>query len=386
MTRLPAAPAWPAGVRSGGVVATLLGLALGAHAQSAAVGDDVDAQGWAYRVRSDRHADALPLASLGNIAPRQLAPRGGRNLAYVDDQARVDRQLGAWTWSLLARERSSVATDAASLAVARALDGGSPLPPAQQSVALRYRDFAGAGLAVQHRWPLSSTWQLQLGLQALVLGRARDSRLAGDVQLSPANALQTLDLQLDRLDSRMRPPFFAPPANHGQAWLGSVALQGRWADGGVKLALDDLGWLFWSGLPRQQATLSSDTAAVDALGYTVLLPLAQGRYTPASSRQFAPLQGSLSVWWQWQPRWRLGATVRGWAGSGPLPALRLDTDLAGAAGRWSVGGEWQLHERRLVAHAAWRGWQLQLGTDTLGGQAHSRLVGLAWQSSVGAGR
>jgi hypothetical protein len=40
-----------------------------------------------------------------------------------------------------------------------------------------------------------------------------------------------------------------------------------------------------------------------------------------------------------------------------------------------------VHERRLTLALVWRGLNLRLGADRLGGQAHSRDVGVSYRSA-----
>ena len=67
---------------------------------------------WQVSASSDRHNDALPLAQMGQHDDfRHLAPRPGRNLAYLSDELRIQRQGEVWGLALLARSQASLVAD-----------------------------------------------------------------------------------------------------------------------------------------------------------------------------------------------------------------------------------------------------------------------------------
>lgn len=356
------------------------GLALAAAAHAAEPG------AWSLDLASERHSDPLPLAALDGASAADLRPRAGRNLVYAEEAVRASRRWGAWQWSLLARQSATIVANEDALRLARQVDGaGSTARDAAWQADARFRAFAGAGAEVARAWPLAEGWQLDTSVQALVLARWRERTLAGPASFEAATATTAatyrFDLDTSRIDDRADEPFQQPFAARGQALLADLGL--RWQQGPwqARVALQDLGWLHWRGVPQQQATLSTDTQATDADGFLVYGPLVQGRNAQAGLTRRAPLRGLAELGWQASPAHRLTATVRTRLGV-VLPALGWQSLWPTPHGALQAGAQWHLHEQRLTLQAHWQGWQLRLGGDRLGAGARSRELGLGWAGAL----
>jgi len=334
---------------------------------------------WQLGLRSDRHSDALPLSALGDDAWQRLAPRPGRNLAYVDDELRLSRTQAGWTWSVLARSHATLVASDSALALAALVDSGRrPAADAQWAVQARLRAFAGAGLALGHDQALAPGWSVRWEAQALALGRWRERRFDGPVQYGAATGTYRFDLASDELDSRLDFPFRQPVARRGAGLLlaGELAWQGdaAWARAGLR----DGGWLRWDGVPRQQATLDTATQAVDADGFLVYQPLVQGRNRQDGLSRWLPWRATLAAGARLPGGQRLGLQVETLPGWGALPTLQWQRPAA-TPGGLALGADWRLHERRLDLSLDWAGLTLRAGADRLDGQARSRLLALAYR-------
>lgn len=352
-------------------------LALAAGLLLAGAAHATDPGPWSFELDSERHSDPIALGALAGAGADQLRPRSGRNLVYVEEAARAGRTWGDWRWSLLARQSATIVANEAALRLAQQVDGAGSAESARWQADARFRAFAGAGAEVARAWSLAGGWQLDTSLQALVLGRWRERTLRGAASFDAATAAYRFDLRTARLDDHADEPFQQPFAAHGQALLAGLGL--RWQQGPwqARIALEDLGWLHWRGLPQQDATLSTDTQATDADGFLVYRPLVQGRNSQAGLTRSAPLRGLAEVVWQAAPAHRVNLTVRTRLGV-PLPSLGWQTQH----GALQAGAQWHVHEQRLALHARWQGWQLRLGGDRLGASAHSRELGLAWAGAL----
>ena len=101
-------------------------------------------------LHSDHHSDALPLAQLYDNDLSTLAPRSGRNLAYLRDEVRLSAPLAGGQLALLARQSATLVASRGVVAlVAAAGTTGAPATNAQYDIRLRYTGFSGAGLAWQ---------------------------------------------------------------------------------------------------------------------------------------------------------------------------------------------------------------------------------------------
>ena len=331
---------------------------------------DVAATDWRLSLHSDRHADALTLAQLGTDDPvALLRPRSGRNIAYVDDELRLTRRDGAWSWSLLARQSASLATDGQTLQLIEQVEGlGDTARDRRWQTHVRYEQFSGGGLELGRRFVPAAGWQIGVATQLLQLQHWRERWLAGPVQFDAASGTYSFDLQSHQADDRKRFPFQQGFAGRGSAFLlhGELA----WEGGPWQLAarVRDLGWLHWSGLPQQDLALNTDTQSVDADGFVIYQPLVQGRNSQRG------LTRSMSGRWRASARWGMDedrglevalVTQRSF---GILPAITWAQRVGGVDMR--IG--WQLHEKRLTFGLVWHGLELRAGTDRLGSGAHSR--------------
>ena len=356
-----------------------------------------DAAAWQIEARSAHHSDALPLGAMGQGDARELAPRPGRNLAYVDDELRLSRRQGHWQWSLLARSSATLVASADALNLAaRVASAGLPDADRRWQTDVRLRGFSGAGieLARTHRWASAaanlpakadsdpgtagaSGWTLRWSAQILSLARWRDRRITGPVAFDAASATYAFDLQSAETDNRLQFPFQQPAAARGTGLLlaGELAWQGGpWS---ASVGLRDLGRLRWPGIAQQQATLATATQAVDADGFVVYRPLINGSNRQDGLSAAAPWRVKLLLGRQFDagllPAGRLVLAIDGLPGFGALPGLAWQQGL----GPVVLGAGWLLHERRASLSLGWHGWQLRLGADRLVGNARSREFSLA---------
>ncbi|MDP4300988.1 hypothetical protein [Leptothrix discophora] len=354
---------------------------------------------------SDHHADALSLRQLGDRHPdlSVLDPRPGRNLAWIDDEARLSFTRAAWQWSVLARSRSTLRVDAGTLRLAADVATDAPGDATGQHwrVDAQWQGWIGRGLALARsdvwsdptvpvadrpelRWRLEGQW--------LQLTRWRDRRLLGDARRSGAAEAgggvrgYRFTVDSERHDSTLALPFQPPVTAFGQALLLQMDASWRRPTGTeLSLSLRDLGWLSWRGLAHETARASTDTRSVDVDGQASLLPLLQGHQARVDRRSRAEPAARLTVLWALPgvpaPAPRPGVDLRVLPGGVRLPSLVLASapDLTWT---WRLEGGW--HERRLGA-AIQAGPLLQLagarlgiafGTDRPGAGARSRRVGL----------
>lgn len=334
------------------------------------------ADAWRLSARSVHHGEAVPLAALDDEARAlaQLDPRPGHNLAYVDDELRLSRAAGAWTWSLLARSSARLVTDASTLELIRQVSSdGTPPADRRWPARLRYESFQGGGLEGGYRFAPAPRWQVGVAAQLLTLRHWRRRTLDGSVQYAADSSTYAFDLLSTQADDRLRFPFQATQDGRGSGLL--LAADATWRDGrwAASLGVRDLGWLHWGRLPQQAGTLSTQTQAYDADGFVIYRPLVQGRNSQEGYTR------RLSGWWSARASWQattageLEVGSDGVPGFGALPVVGWrqrvhDIDL---------GLEWRMHERRASASIGWRGWQLRAGADRLGRGQRSRELALA---------
>ena len=365
----------------------LAGLALPGRAQPAAPAEPV----WQLSLQTDRHSDALPLAAWGDDDWRQLRPRSGRNLAYIDEQLRLQRRSGAWTLGLVARSQASLVASQSTLELAALLaQGGQPMQAQGWAVDMRLRGFSGAGVSLgvdsapTDRWAqaLSAAtggqWSASLSAELLALGRWRERRLGGTVSHPGGDAGYSFALQSDESDDRLSLPFQQAFARRGSGLLLGAALQWQGRGWTARAALQDGGWLHWQGLPRQQLALDTATLGFDADGFLQYQPLLTGQNSQRSRTRSQPWQGLLDVEHQLDAQRSLALGLRQLPGAPLLPTLQW-RQRSGPL-QWGLG--WQVHERRANLDLAWGGWQLRAGADTLGAGARSRLLALRWQTNL----
>jgi hypothetical protein len=372
----------------------LAGVACAASAQPVAdPAKPADGPVWQLQLSSDRHSDALPLAAWGDDDWSRLRPRAGTNLAYVDEQLRLQRRSGSWTLGLVARSHATLVAGSQALALAAQLDRGRPAAdqPAQQwQVDMRLRGFAGAGASLALDSPADAGWaralaastggQWQAGVTAelLALGRLRLRRIDGTASLAGNGGGYAFDLRSDEHDDRLSAPFQQAFARRGLGLLLGGSLQWQHGDWTVRAALQDGGWLHWRGLPRQQLALDTSTVGFDADGFVQYKPLLTGQNSQRGFTQAQPWTGSLALAHDLDDRRQAGITLRQLPGAPLLPALHWRQ----RSGDLQWGLAWQVHQRRASIDLAWRGLALQAGADRLGAGAHSRSFGLAWQTTL----
>ena len=335
---------------------------------------------WRLELSSDRHCDAAPLAALDGRGWSAVAPRAGRNLAYLDDSVALvrDDADSGWGWSLLARSHLDVVASDGALALARqATSGQAAAADTRWAVQVHYAGFVGAGLEVRRRWAPSGGWTLTPSLQVLRLSRWRERSAAGLVTFQAAAQRYTAQVDTLQVYDGLALPYQQAPAAYGLGLLPGLALAHQRNDGWFgSLVLRDGGWLRWPGIPRQTLSLQTDRQTTDADGFLVYGPLIEGQNSqqPASGRR------------AWRTTLVAGRALAGgqsWSavldhrpGFGLLPTVQWQRQ----AGAVEWGAEWRLHERRLTGTLAWHGLKLRLGADRLGRSSHSREVALAWST------
>ncbi|WP_119154636.1 hypothetical protein [Caldimonas tepidiphila] len=330
---------------------------------------------WQFQLQTDRHSDPLPLADLEKDDFERLQERGRRNLAYVDDEARLSRADGAWTWSLLARSRATLTVNRDAISLLKHGSGHTRAEAdTQWHTEARLRGFNGAGLELKRAFEPAPAWRAHLSLQALRLARWRERSIEGPVQFDAARDSYRFDLRSSELNDRLSFPFQREHAPHGAGLLFGAGVSWQGERFGLAASVRDAGWLHWQGMPRQEFTLASDTQAIDADGFVVYKPLLQGRNRQDGLTAHAPLRWKLSGNWQASPDSTLNASIDALPGFGALPAVSWQQ-------RWpflrtELG--WRFHERRATFGVNWHGWQLKLGTDRLGSGAHSRTLSLGY--------
>jgi len=336
---------------------------------------------WRLGLRSQQHSDATALNLGRDPRAADLAPRSGRNLAYIDDELRLERTQRGWTVGLLARSRATLVASADTLALYQQVDGGAAVTADRRwAVDARFRGFSGGGLAFGRQHALGGAWSAHWEVQALVLQRWRERRITGIAGATAASGEYDFELDSVQRDDGLRFPFQANFPSRGRALLGGLTLAWQGGPWQFEAAVKDAGWQGWRGLPRQDAALDSRTAAVDADGYLIYRPLIQGQNTQATARSSAPAWGRFAA--RWQPPAAGGALAETGAdllpGFGLLPWLGLSAPV----GASQLGLQWRTHERRLTLQWAWQGLTLTLGGDRLTGVARSRELGLAWRLPI----
>lgn len=352
-------------------------LASALTAGSAAQAQNTDCQAqWRFDARHEQHSDALALRDFGDGATAKLAPRDGRNLAYLDTELRAGRSGCGGTWSLLARQSATLVASRGALDLA--LDAARPGRPArneQWDVHGSYLGFAGAGVEWQGAWSPRPGWTLGLGAQGLALRHLRERQIDGQAGFDAANQAYRFDLNSFEAGDRLDFPFQAGYASRGWGLLISGEL--AWRDGpfGARAAWRDAGWLHWSGLPQQQAQLASATQAFDADGFVIYRPLIQGANSQPGRTRRPPLRTSMALDWRPDASSRLELRLDGLQGYGVLPAISASRDF----GDLQLGITWRSHERRATLALDWKGLHAVLGADRLGSDARSQEFALRYR-------
>jgi hypothetical protein len=218
-------------------------------------------------------------------------------------------------------------------------------------------------------WTGAAGWHWQAGAQALRLQRLIWRRIDGQVSFDAASAGYSFDLASDRGDNRLKLPFERTYAASGMAWLLDAQLMHCDAERCIGAGVRDLGRLRWAGLPREQASLSTQTQSVDADGYLIYKPLVQGLNSQADASRAAPASVNLDARWPLAAGWNAALRAEWLTAYGWLPSARVQWQ--GAEGPvWAAS--WQVHERRLGVQASGARWLLRLAADRFGSGAHSR--------------
>lgn len=340
---------------------------------------DAGALPWRLALRSDRHSDVLSLSDINAEAYEHARARAARNLLYLDDEARLERRgSDGWRLGLVARSSATLVLNRDAVDVIAQAAGAPAAGDRRWQVSARLRGFSGVGLELGRELPLGSQWRLGWSAQALALTRLRDRRITGPASYDAATDAYGFGLHSSDLNDRMRFPFQQSVASNGMGVLFGGEL--GWQDERFALSLSvrDAGWLRWSGMPRQEADLSSSVRDRDADGFLLYGPLVQGRYSQSAYRTYWPARWALRGQWQAQPALALGASLQTMPGFGVLPAVTLQQRWAGDL-QTTLG--WRFHERRASAALDWRGWCVEAGADRLGG-ARSRLLSLSWATAL----
>ena len=331
---------------------------------------------WQLQARHEQHSDALALRDFGDGASAKLAPRSGRNLAYVDDEVRASRGSCIGTWSVLARQSATLVTSRGALALALdAASAGRPAHSERWDVRGRYLAFVGAGIEWQGLWAPRPGWTLGFGAQGLALRHLRERQIDGMAGFDAASQAYDFDLASFEASDRLAFPFQTGFSARGWGLLfsGQIAWQGE--QFGARLALHDAGWLRWSGLPQQDARLASATQAFDSDGFVIYQPLIQGSNSQPGRTRSPPLRMTVAMDWRFDARSRMELRLDSLQGYGVLPAVSASRDF----GDLRLGMAWRSHERRTTLGLSWRGWRIDIGADRLGRGARSEEFGLTYR-------
>lgn len=336
------------------------------------------------QLRSQRHSDFSSLDLLGDLDDRDklslARPRAGRNLAYIDDEARLGLHTGDWAWSLLARSRATLMLGEQTIRAAQHATGTDRTSEdAQWQTDARLRGFRGVGLeARRDHLELAGGWKLGLAAQALALTGLRERSITGELHYRGSSAQYGGTVDSSERSERLDFPFRGDVPAIGVGLLFSA--DAAWHAGAFALGLGvrDVGVLHWRALPSQTFTASSDTARVDDEGFLVYRPLLQGQNRQGSITVAAPAWWTVHADWRATPAGTLRLSADVLTAYGALPAVRWTQDVSG---NWTLMAGWRLHERRLSVGVAGHGFSLELGADRLGGGAHSRAISLAWRQA-----
>jgi len=336
---------------------------------------DDDAARWQLQLRSSRHSDFGTLSDIDSEDASRFRARGSRNLAYLDEEARLERRAGRWGLAVLARSTATLTANRGAIEAwrhTRRLDrNGSNR---HWDVEGRLRGFSGVGLEVARSFELAPAWQGELRTQGLVLTRWRDRRISGSADYDAAGSRYTFALRSWEVNDHRTFPFMRSFAAHGAGLLFGGELRWKHDDLTLAATVRDLGVLMWDGLPQQTLTLDSSTRSTDAQGFIVYRPLLQGANTQKRVVRGAPARAGASARWQATAADELVASADYVRDFGLLPALAwhrtwpwLRTEVS-----------WQIHERRVTLGAEWRGLRVRFGTDSLGGDPHSRTIEIGY--------
>ncbi len=337
--------------------------------------DRTDAPVWELSIRADRHSDPVPLADLDSDDLDRLRARSGRSLAYVEDEIRASRTQGAWTWSLLARSSATLIANRDALELAAQLARVAPADRDRHwNTEVDFRAFSGAGLEAARAFKVADAWDAKLSVQLLSLARWREREINGPVSYDVATRGYSFDVRSTETSDRLDFPFRQAFGSHGLGLLlgGEITWQGPQV--AISVAMRDLGWLRWSGVPQDDARLSSFTQSYDADGFVIYEPLIQGQYNQSGRTARLAPKWALKASWESNGYGRFEAATDWLPGFGALPSVGWGQRF----GSIDLGLGWRFHERRATVSLAWEGLRLRFGADRFGSGAHSRDVTLGW--------
>jgi hypothetical protein len=325
---------------------------------------------WQLQLRSSRHSDFGSLADLDTDDASRIQARGARNLAYIDDEARVQRSAGAWWLAILARQTATLTANGDAVdALRHAQKIGRDGTDRHWNVDARLRGFTGGGIELGRNLALAPEWSGLLLVQGLALSRWRDRHIEGAGDFRAATSTYGFDLRSTEINNRLRFPFQTDSGIRGAALLFGADLNWQRGDWTLSAAARDLGWLYWKGMPQQTFTLSSTTQTVDAEGFIVYKPLLEGRNSQRGLTQRAPARWSAAARWDATRDGHLTLAAEHVQDFGLLPSVAWAQPLGPVQAQLG----WRFHERRLELGVAWGAWRLQVGTDRPGGDMHSRM-------------
>lgn len=332
---------------------------------------DSEEDSWQLTLQSVQHCDALPLSRLNDKdALAHARPRSGRNLTYVDDQARASVHREGWDWSFVVRNSGTLVASQDALELGAMLARGeSPNTSRTWNTRVRFRQFVGTGLEVGRTTQLSPDWLVTWHIQGLSLKHWRQRRLDGPASYDAATQIYQGQLHSYQADDRLHFPFEEPSASLGWGVLWGGQLQWQSESWIASVAVRDLGWLNWNQLPQQDLQLDSNTLTTDSEGYLIYQPLVQGK---DKQNRFSQWQ---TGWWQVRAGYAMTNQQQLLIGGDRAPDYGWLPVVAWRAGEKNSGAwqaEWRIHERRFSLGWEWAGWTVQAGADRLDSRAQSR--------------
>lgn len=362
-----------------------VGLAAAAHAELPS------GLGLQFDLRTDRHSDFSALSDLESDDVSRLRGRHDRNIAYLDDEARLQLHRGPWSGALLARSSATLIGNRDAVDAYRHGKRLDRNGDRQWQLDARLRGFSGVGLEVGQTFAIASEFQGAVQVQGLALMRVRDRHIRGTVDFDAETASYGFDLRSDEFNDRLRTqcprilqapgggcPYFQPNPSRGAALLFGGQLAWHRGDWTLEAAARDIGWLHWRELPAQNFTIANRRQVVDPDGF-VVLPLAlSGAHTQQTTTRRAQARLRLGAGWQATAAGRLHGSADYIEDFGWLPSL-------GWSQRWGpvqAEASWQFHQRRATLGLGWQGLRVRLGADRLGSGAHSRILSVGYSSAL----
>lgn len=330
-------------------------------------------------ISSIRHSDPLALRRVESDQYELLSARHGKNLVFLQEEARLS---APWRWgqvSLLGRRSITLVASPGAVRVVQDLNApGRPAGDNDEAVSIRYTGFSGVGVELARWWGVpAGAPGLRFGVagQALQLLRLRRRVVDGEVAFDSSTQSYTFTAESRSINQSAHFPFQQRTPNHGYGLLAN--LESEWCQPGWCVAADvqDLGRLHWRSIPVEDLSLSSRTVTADSNGLVAYKPLFEGRNTQPRVNLHPPIRVDIRSGLNFATSWRLLAAWQHVEGFGGLPRAGL---------RWSTEGHsvtalWHFHERRLAFNWSGENWTLGFGADRLGGNAHSRELTAGWR-------